>query len=163
MSDVGRGSISAGPAAAVGDTGSVLGIDISDCLGEEWKKRLPETNESNLEFRVADIYKTDLEVDQFDVIYVHQLLQHLSDPIGALRAATRLTKPGGLVSVREVGWGTFAAYPDLESLREFRRIYDEVATRNGGNSRTGPACSGVDADDGHARGYSGQYEHLDVL
>ncbi len=133
----GPGTITVGLADAVGENGSVLGIDISEGLDEEWEKRMEETGASNLKFRVDDIYDTELDAGQFDAVYMHQLLQHLGDPVGALSAASRLAKPGGLVGVREVDWGTFAAYPDLESLREFRRVYDAVATRNGGTPWAG--------------------------
>ena len=133
----GPGTITVGLAAAVGESGSVLGIDTSKELGEEWEKRLAEVETSNLEFRVDDIYESELEAERFDVVYMHQLLQHLGDPVGALRATARLAKPGGLVGVREVDWGTFAAYPVLESLREFRRVYDAVATLSGGTPWAG--------------------------
>ena len=39
--------------------------------------------------------------------------------------------------MREVDWGTFAAYPESQALDEFRRVYDAVAIRNGGNPRAG--------------------------
>lgn len=133
----GPGTITVGLLEAVSDSGSVVGIDVSEGLAEEWEKRLGETGASNLAFKVDNIYESNLEPEQFDVVYMHQLLQHLGDPVGALTAACRLAKPGGMVAVREVDWRTFAAYPDLEALREFRRVYDEVAIRNGGTPWAG--------------------------
>ena len=133
----GPGTITVGLADAVGETGSVLGIDVSDGLRDEWTKRLEESRAANLEFLVDDIYETDLDQNQFDVVYAHQVLQHLGDPIGALSAASQLAKPGGLVGVREVDWGTFAAYPDSPVLKDFRDIYDAVAIRNRGTPHAG--------------------------
>ena len=98
-------------------------------IGRDWR------NEFGV--RVDDIYETELERDQFDVVYAHQILQHLADPVGALKAATRLAKRGGLVGIREVDWGTFAAFPDSKALDDFRRVYDTVAIRNGGNPHAG--------------------------
>ncbi len=133
----GPGTITVGLADAVGNSGSVLGIDISDGLHAEWNRRLEETGATNLEFRIDDIYETELERDQFDVVYAHQILQHLGDPVGALTAASQLAKRGGLVGIREVDWGTFAAFPESKALNEFRRVYDAVAIRNGGTPYAG--------------------------
>ncbi len=133
----GPGTITVGLAERLGKAGSVLGIDVSEGLSEEWEKRLEESGLSNLEFRVDDIYETELEPGQFDVVYAHQILQHLGDPVGALKSASRLAKLGGLVGVREVDWGTFAAWPDLQAIRDFREVYDAVAIRNGGTPHAG--------------------------
>ena len=100
----GPGTITVGLATAVGKTGYVLGIDIADGLRDEWDKRLQETEATNLAFQIDNIYETHLERDQFDVVYAHQVLQHLGDPVGALTAACSLAKSGGLVAVREVVW-----------------------------------------------------------
>lgn len=133
----GPGTITVGLADRLGDDGYALGVDISEGLAEEWSKRLKESGATNLEFRVDDIYNTELSSDQFDVVYGHQILQHLGDPVGALKSASGLAKPGGLVGVREVDWGTFAAWPDLQPLRDFRDVYDAVAIRNGGTPNAG--------------------------
>ncbi len=133
----GPGTITLGLAAAVGESGYVIGIDVSDGLQEEWDRRLMEHGSPNLVFQVDNIYQSDLEHERFDVVYAHQLLQHLGDPVGALMAASKLAKPGGIVGVREVDWGTFAAHPESQALDDFRRIYDAVAIRNGGNPRAG--------------------------
>ena len=133
----GPGTITVGLAERVGDSGSVLGVDISEGLSEAWAKRLEESAATNLEFRVDDIYDSNLEPDQFDVVYAHQILQHLGEPVGALRSAAGLAKVDGLVGVREVDWGTFAAWPDLQAIRDFREVYDAVAIRNGGTPNAG--------------------------
>ena len=144
----GPGTITEGLAAAVGASGSALGIDISDGLHQEWDKRRKKHGSPNLDFQVGDVYESDLEPGQFDVVYAHQLLQHLGDPVGALTAAVKLAKPGGIVAVREVDWGTFAAYPESQALDEFRRVYDAVAIRNGGNPRAGRNMLGWMQDTG---------------
>ena len=133
----GPGTITVGLAESVAPGGSVLGVDVSDELQSEWDKRLAECTTGNLEFRVVDLFASDLPVDHFDVVYVHQLLQHLPNPVVALRAAVAHARDGALVGVREVDWGTFAVHPETDGLREFRRIYDAVAVGNGGNPRAG--------------------------
>ena len=92
----GPGTITVGLADAVGNSGSVLGIDISDELQAEWNRRLEETGATNLEFRIDDIYETELEREQFDVVYAHQILQHLGDPVGALTAGFSASETRGI-------------------------------------------------------------------
>ena len=133
----GPGTITVGLADAVGKSGSVLGIDISHGLEDEWRKRIDEAEHSNLEFLVDDIYATNVDDGNFDVVYAHQVLQHLSDPVGALSKMSGLAKRGGMVAVREVDWGTFAAWPESQAIKDFRHVYDAVAIRNGGTPHAG--------------------------
>ena len=133
----GPGTISVGLAEAVAPAGSVLGVDVSDALRPEWDKRMAECETGNLEFRIADIFGSDLPSEHFDVVYMHQVLQHLPNPVDALGAAVSHARDGALVGVREVDWGTFATYPESDGMREFRRIYDAVAIGNGGNPHAG--------------------------
>ena len=133
----GPGTITVGLADAVAPDGEVLGVDVSDSLGHEWEKRLTESRVGNLTFRIADLFSSDLPKRHYDVVYMHQVLQHLPEPVGAIRAAVAHAKEGALIGIREVDWGTFAVHPEVEGLREFRRIYDAVAMANGGNPRAG--------------------------
>lgn len=133
----GPGTITVGLAAAVAPDGHVTGVDLSDALQPEWDKRLAETKSGNLEFRTADMFDSDLPTAHYDAVYMHQVLQHMPDPVGALRAAAAYAKDGAWLGVREVDWGTFVAYPGSEALREFRRIYDAVARGNGGDPHAG--------------------------
>ena len=49
-----------------------------------------EPSLTNVEFRVGDIYALDLDDDSVDVVHAHQVLQHLSDPVAALREMARV-------------------------------------------------------------------------
>jgi len=44
----------------------------------------------------------------FDVAHAHQVLQHLSDPVGALAEMRRVTRPGGIVAVRDAVYSAMA-------------------------------------------------------
>lgn len=56
---------------------------------------------SNVEFAVGDIYSPAYEAGTFDVVHAHQVLQHLSDPVAALREMGRVCKHEGLIAVRD--------------------------------------------------------------
>ena len=45
---------------------------------------------SNIEFAVADVHALDFPDDTFDVVHAHQVLQHVGDPVQALREMRRV-------------------------------------------------------------------------
>ena len=89
--------------------GRVLGIDASAEVIEEARREAG--GGPNVEFSVADLYALDTDDDTFDVVHAHQVLQHLADPVGALREMKRVCKPGGLVAARDGDYGAFRWYP----------------------------------------------------
>lgn len=133
----GPGTISIDLAAAVYPGGSVVGIDLSDSVIEQAATRAREIGATNITFEVNSVFDTGYESESFDVAYAHQVLQHLDSPVRALMEIKRLLKPGGLVAVREVDWGTMAVWPGDTRIEEFRRLYAEVAAHNGGEPNAG--------------------------
>jgi SAM-dependent methyltransferase len=87
---------------------------------------------ANVEFTTGDVYALDYPDDTFCVTHAHQVLQHLSDPVRALREMRRVTKPGGFVAVRDADYGAMVWYPRLPVLDEWRDLYERVARANGG-------------------------------
>jgi SAM-dependent methyltransferase len=47
----------------------------------------------NVEFAVADVHALDFPDDSFDVVHAHQVLQHVGDPVQALREMKRGVPP----------------------------------------------------------------------
>ena len=48
-----------------------------------------------------------------------------------------LLKPGGVVGVREVDWGSATFYPENDGMRRFLHLYYDLAHRNGGEPNAG--------------------------
>lgn len=92
---------------------------------------------TNVSFRVADVYSLPFEDDSFDVVFAHQLLQHLADPVAALAEAMRVTRPGGLIAARDADYGTMVHDPHEPRIDRWAALYDEIARRNGGEPNAG--------------------------
>jgi len=69
----------------------VLGIDVAPAAIEAARAERERRGTSTVEFRTADLYALDLADDTFDIVHAHQVLQHLADPVAALREMRRAT------------------------------------------------------------------------
>jgi ubiquinone/menaquinone biosynthesis C-methylase UbiE len=127
----GPGTITVGLAGYVPD-GHVTGIDAAADIVEQARASAADNNKGNVDFAVGDVYALDYPDDTFCVTHAHQVLQHLSDPVKALKEMRRVTKPGGIVAVRDADYGGMLWYPRLPVLDEWRDLYEKVARANGG-------------------------------
>src|SRR6185437_3835756 len=115
--------------------GQVIGMDSAPEIIEQAKATVGDR--TNLDFVTGDVYALDYPDDTFDVVHAHQVLQHLGDPVRALREMRRVTKPGGLIAARDVDYGGMSWYPDSRVLDEWLQLYLAVARGNGGDPRAG--------------------------
>ena len=129
----GPGTISAGLAARV-EPGHVTAID---AVPEIIEKAAADFSRPNLTFTTGDVYALDYPDDSFDVVHAHQVLQHLTDPVAALREMTRVTRPGGLIAARDGDYGAFVWYPELPVLSQWRELYQRTARAAGGEPDAG--------------------------
>ena len=94
---------------------------------------------ADLGWAVADVYALPLADGTVDVVYVHQVLHHLTDPVAALREVRRVTRPGGIVALRETDYGAKVWYPPEPALERWREIFRAVAQRQGTDPDAGRA------------------------
>jgi SAM-dependent methyltransferase len=91
----------------------------------------------NVEFAVGDVYALDVPDASFDVVHAHQVLQHLTDPVAALREMRRVCVPGGIVAARDSDYATFTWWPDDPRLGRWLALYHDVARANGAEPDAG--------------------------
>ena len=132
----GPGTITADLADLV-PQGQVTGIDMSAEIIGQARAAAGGRSRPNLGFATGDVYALDYPDASFDVVHAHQVLQHLSDPVRALREMRRVTRPGGLVAARDGDYGAMAWYPGSQALDEWRAFYRAVARSNGGEPDAG--------------------------
>ncbi|WP_104167958.1 methyltransferase domain-containing protein [Arthrobacter sp. SX1312] len=143
----GPGSITAGFADLVAP-GWVTGIDRSaDVVAQA---SATHADVANVEFREGNVYDLDVPDESFDVVHAHQVLQHLADPVAALREMRRVVRPGGIVAAREADFGAMTWYPAVGELDEWRELYGELARGNGGEPDAGRRLPGWAAAAGFA-------------
>jgi ubiquinone/menaquinone biosynthesis C-methylase UbiE len=92
---------------------------------------------ANAVFDVADVLDLPYPDGTFDVVHAHQVLQHLADPVRALREMRRVCRPGGLVAVRDGDYAAMTWYPAVPGLDAWNDLYHRVARANGGEPDAG--------------------------
>ena len=132
----GPGSITRGLAERV-VPGQVVGIDLSADTLASARQDAAARGLTNLRYDEASVYQLPYPDASFDVAYAHQVFQHLREPAKALREVLRVLKPGGLVAVRDVDWGTAAYWPADPWLDRFVETHFKAWYRNGGEPRMG--------------------------
>jgi SAM-dependent methyltransferase len=91
----------------------------------------------NVDFATGDVHALDFPDDTFDVVHAHQVLQHVADPVAALREMRRVTRPGGVVAARDSDYAAFTWFPQVPELDEWLALYQRVARGNGGEPDAG--------------------------
>jgi ubiquinone/menaquinone biosynthesis C-methylase UbiE len=112
--------------------GTVLGIDASAEVIDAARRDHPDVT-----FSVADVYDLGLEDASWDVVHAHQVLQHLADPVAALREMRRVVRPGGIVAARDSDYASFTWHPADERLERWLALYQEIARANSGEPDAG--------------------------
>jgi ubiquinone/menaquinone biosynthesis C-methylase UbiE len=132
----GPGSITSGLARRV-EPAETIGIDMSSSVIETANSLAGAAAAKHLSFEVGSIYEPRFAAATFDAAFAHQVLQHLRRPVDALRQIHSLLKPGGVLGVRDVDWGSTTFFPENQGMRRFLGLYYELARRNGGEPNAG--------------------------
>ena len=130
----GPGTLTDDLGVAVGPDGAVLGIDNAPAAIEAARAG---KRSANARFEVQDLQRLDLPDDSFDVVHAHQVLQHLSDPVEALREMRRVCKPGGLVAVRDADYAAMTWHPPQPGMDLWLSTYRELAHARGAEPDAG--------------------------
>jgi ubiquinone/menaquinone biosynthesis C-methylase UbiE len=110
--------------------GAVTGIDREAAVVVQADELGRARGATNVTFGTGDVYALELDDDSFDVVHAHQVLQHLTDPVAALREIRRVLRPGGLLAVRDSDYGAFVWTPPDPRLDRWLKLYHQVTDRN---------------------------------
>lgn len=119
----GVGDLTALVAGLVSPGGRAVGLDLSDVMIAEAKRRAP-TDSSGPEFERGDVQQLRFADGQFDRTLSTQLLVHVPDPGRALDELCRVTRSGGLLFLGEMDWDTLVFALDERALaRRFTHMF----------------------------------------
>ena len=136
--------VGCGPASITADLaervapGRVVGLDAAAGALEAARATLSERGLSEqVEVTSGDVMALPFEDASFDVVHAHQVLQHLADPVGALAEMRRVTRPGGIVAVRDAVYSAMTWFPEPAGMEQWRSVYMATARSNGGEPDAG--------------------------
>ncbi len=117
--------------------GRVVGIDRAPEILEVARRDAASAGMTDVEFRTGDAYALPVEDATFDAVHAHQVLQHLADPVSALREMRRACRPGGVVAVRDGDYAAMHWYPADPLLDRWLDLYRQAARGTGGEPDAG--------------------------
>ena len=133
--------VGAGPGTITADLATrvaqVVGLDPAPAAVAAAREHVAGRGLRNVRIEVGDVHALDAPDGTYDVVHAHQVLQHLADPVGALREMRRVCRPGGLVAVRDADYATMTWFPGSAALTRWLALYEDLARRNGGEPDAG--------------------------
>jgi SAM-dependent methyltransferase len=145
----GPGTITLDLAARVAP-GNVVGIDRADEVIAQAVEHAAASGAGNIRFATGDVYALEFDDASFDVVHAHQVLQHLADPVAALRELRRVLRPGGTLAVRDGDYAGFVWAPLDPWLDRWNELYHAVTAHNGAEADAGRHLLGW----AHAAGFT---------
>ena len=136
--------VGCGPASITADLaervapGRVVALDAAAGALEAARATLRERGLSEqVEVTSGDVMALPFEDASFDIVHAHQVLQHLADPVSALAEMRRVTRPGGIVAVRDAVYSAMTWFPEPAGMEQWRSVYMATARANGGEPDAG--------------------------
>lgn len=112
----------------------VVGVERSEEQLRECLRFADEAGERGLvDFRQGDATSLPLAADEwetFDVVHTRFVLEHLRDPLAAVRQMVRAAKPGGRIILEDDAHETFRIWPQSAGFdrlwQNYIRTYDRI-------------------------------------
>jgi len=115
----------------------ITSIDISETSLEAARQKVHVASFTNVTFQQADLFHLPFPTDCFDHVFVCFVLEHLRDPVGALRCLQRVLKNGGTITVIEGDHGSAYFHPDSAEARRAIQCLVDLQAELGGDSLIG--------------------------
>lgn len=117
----------------------ITSIDISEASVAQARQAVEAAGFTNVTFQQGDIFNLPFAAESFDHVFVCFVLEHLSEPVRALRVLKGLLKPGGTMTVIEGDHGSTYFYPESEYAVRAVQCQVELQKRAKGNALIGRA------------------------
>ena len=117
--------------------GKVVGIDIDRSEIEAAIAKASHEGLQNVSFQTASCYALPVEDASFDRAFSNALMEHLAEPVLAMRELNRILKPGGIVGISGPDWSGFLLSPPSPALSRAVTAYTSLQAKNGGDVTVG--------------------------
>lgn len=115
----------------------ITSIDISAASVAEARQKAAAAGLANVQFQQADIFSLPFAPASFDHVFVCFVLEHLAEPVAALRLLRGLIREGGTITVIEGDHGSAYFHPHSEAAHRAIACQVELQRRAGGNAMIG--------------------------
>ena len=92
---------------------------------------------SNVAFRAGDLFQLPFDADSFDHVFLCFVLEHLEDPLRALRELKRVLKPAGTLTVIEGDHGSTFFHPRSDAAWKTIQCLIDLQSAVGGDALIG--------------------------
>jgi SAM-dependent methyltransferase len=138
----GPGAITLGLAEAVAP-GQAVGVDREPSMVARAGALAEAHQVAHVQFQVGDICALPFPAASFDAVFTCAVLEHLADPVQALREIGRILRPGGIVGVSYSDWTEPLISPPDEALRHFFTLFERGFQHHGGSLHRGRHLRGM--------------------
>jgi phospholipid N-methyltransferase len=114
-----------------------ISIDLSEDSIKEATELIKSLDIKNVEFKQADIYNLPFKEESFDSVIICFVLEHLHNPVQALKEIKRVLKKKGTIIVIEGDHGSTFFYPDSKYAHSAIDCQIQLQRQSGGNSNIG--------------------------
>lgn len=146
----GPGSITIGLAKRIAP-GTAVGIDVDPGEVERARQLAAEQGVGNAQFQTGNVYELPFADGTFDAAFSNALLDHLSDPIAALREIRRILKADGVLGVRTADRDGYLFTPPDPLLAKFEASGEKRKNDQGVSVRIGKTLRAMLREAGFAR------------
>jgi ubiquinone/menaquinone biosynthesis C-methylase UbiE len=115
----------------------IVSLDLALGAVRQARGRIRDTGYANVSFQNADIFHLPFLDGAFDHLFVCFVLEHLLDPVMALRSLMRVLTPGGSITVIEGDHGSWYSHPQTREASRAVQCLIEAQTRLGGDPLIG--------------------------
>ncbi len=117
----------------------ITSIDISDASLAAARAAVAATGATNVSFQRADLFDLPFPAQSFDHVFVCFVLEHLAEPVEALRRLQAVLKPGGTLTVIEGDHGSAYFHPRSDRADRAIQCLIDLQARAHGDSLMGRA------------------------
>jgi SAM-dependent methyltransferase len=115
----------------------ITSVDLSGESLLAARDRVASAGFTNVTFHQADVFHLPYGDDAFEHVFVCFVLEHLPNPVDALRCLHRVLVPGGTLTVIEGDHGSAYFHPDSRYARKTIQCLIDLQAGMGGNSLIG--------------------------